>query len=62
MLGVLTRSRRQRQAALAVQADGALVGQVRDIQRQLQNVSDRELKDRADDLRGEFELSQRCSK
>lgn len=61
MLGVLTRSRRQRQAALAVQADGALVGQVRDIQRQLQNVSDRELKDRADDLRGEFELSQRCS-
>lgn len=57
MLAALRSTTRPRRAAAAVPVESAFIARVREIERQLFDVEDHELKDRADDLRGEFELT-----
>jgi len=61
MLAALRSKTRPRRTAAVVSVESALIARVREIERQLFDVEDRELKDRADDLRGELELTQGLS-
>lgn len=56
-----SRIRSRKPAPTAVSVESALIARVREIERALLDVEDRELKDRVDDLRGEVELTQHLS-
>ncbi len=56
-----SRIRSRKPAVIAVPVEPALVARVRDVERRYFDISDRELKDRVDDLRGEVELTQQLS-